>query len=906
LLSQPRSPLGRGKSTKFKVRLNPASAGETPTGALTIASNSLENELFEIDLTASVNVVTPALSVTGPGGSITNGGTVTLDPTNLNQPIQTTITIGNPGTATLTIGGVSVVGTGYTLSRAPAASIEPGRTTTLVVRLVSAVLLDPAIGTVSFTSNAPGASSFSFTLAGAVRVVPPSPEVEVLETLIGPGGSPTMQVIPVGSSRNYGTISAGNSVIRTYTIRNRGTGPLALSGLMLNNTMGSAFSILSGGVLPASLAAGASTTFSIQFLPAAAGSFNAGVAFINDDPDDGENPFTFSVTGIATAANIAFDVAYRGFGTVVMARLPNPLPPIGSRPYPFSLGAIPAGGSTVLHDGPQDSFVITNRGNSPLIVSGATVTDPVPPSPIVWLGDLNPQPCFPDPCPTPPLGQVSLLITHNGLVPGPSRGLVTLTIADGTGAPLVALSPWQFEVQEWVNDWFITNGGLGGGAVRAFTTFDPDGSDPTLSPAIFAAGAFTAPGGSPRIATLNAGSWTALPGGGINTVGASVNALAVYDEPNDSNPPVLFAGGTTFNSVGAPAITGINNIAKWNGATWAPVGTIATNGVTGGSINAMVVYGASTPPTDPPSQLYVGGSFTGAAGVGAVQGIARWNGTAWNRIRTTDDGILGGEIRAMAVFDTDGSGPNPAELYVGGNFTNLSSLIIAANGIARFNGTSWNTMGIAPNTGVTGAGARVNAMVVFDSDGPEGAANPTLVVGGSFTSAGNLVVNSIAQWTGTAWQPFNTGGIGAAPNEIFALAVFDEDAFHPEDNDGDTDNDPTNGTRGLKRRTQAGRLYAAGNFSFTLPSGSPVNNIARWNASVQQWEPVGSDVSNGTNGEVRALHAFDPDGLLTAGAPNNPEQLFVGGLFTNVIQLAPDPDVTLPINNVAVWSATAP
>lgn len=903
LVSEPRATLARGKSTKFKVRLDPAMTGDAPMGLLSFETNSPDNELFEIDLTADVNVVAPMITVSGPNGTIASGDTLTLETTNVNQPLTTTFTIANSGTSDLTLGPVNLTGAGYTLSRAPESTVAPGRTTSFVVRLFSAVVIDPANAGVSFTTNVADLPTMSFNLAGAVRIVPPSPEIEVQEQVPTPSGGTTQVTFQPGSNRNYGTVAAGNAVNRVYTIRNRGTSPLALSGFLLTNTTGGAFTVLSGVPLPASLAPAATTTFSVQFLPIAAGNFAATISFANDDPDDGENPFTFMISGTATAASTGFDVRYTGFEGVILKRLPNPLPPIGSRPYPFSLGAVPGGGSTTMHNTGSDAFLLRNLGNSPLIVSSANIIDPVPPNPIVWLGELNPPPCFPVACPLAPLtGTVQINVTHNGLTAGPSRGLVTI-ISDAA-----ALTPWEFEIQEWVQNWFATAGGLGGGnGVRSFATFDPDGTGAAPSQ-IYAGGSFTNPGGSPRIATFTGGSWTALTGGGINTAGGSVNALAVYDEPGDSNPALLFAGGESFTSVGAPAMTGINNIAKWNGTTWAPVGTAGTNGVQGGAINAMTVWDTSVPATDPPSQLYAAGTFTNASGV-VVQGIARWNGVSWSKLLPSNDGVSGGAINALAVFDTDGNGSQPAELYAAGSFSNCTSLMTPVNGIARFNGTMWQPVGNPMNPGISGGSARINAMVVFDDDGIEGPNAPALIVGGSFVSASTTAnVNSIARWTGTTWQQFAAGGIGAAPNEIFALAVFDEDAFHPDDNDGDTNNDPNSGPGDLKRHTQPGRLYAAGNFSFGLPSGNFVNNMAKWNPNLSQWQPVGDDISNGTNGVVRALHPFDADGLLTAGQPNNPEKLFVGGFFTNVIELVADPapDVTLMVNNVAVWGSGAP
>jgi hypothetical protein len=837
MLSEPRSTLSRGKSTKFKVQLDPAMTGPMPTGMISFNTNDPNEGVFLIGLGADVTQVNPQIAVSAFSGPVTSGSSVTLDVTNVNQALQSTFTISNPGSAPLEIGPISVTGLGYSLVREATSPVAPGRSTTFVVRLFSAAVLDPALGSVSFTTNVTGSASFTFGLSGAVRVVPPSPEVEVAEGTT---------VVNVGAVRNFGTFAAGNGLTRTYTIRNRGTSALALSALTLTNTApvgGMGFGIQSGAPLPASIAAGTSTTFTVGFFPLAPGEFRATVSFINDDPDDGENPFTFTVTGTGTSPDISFTVEYAEASRVRLKRLANPLEPIAMRPYPFSLGAIAAGGSSVIHNQPSDSVVITNRGETPQIFSNASITDPVGML-TIWLGELVPGPCFPMPCPTPINGVVRLVITHLGFAAGPSRGLVSIDVAQT--AP--AFSPWEFEVQEWVDNWFPTTGGLDGTAVRAFATFDADGNGATFSPQIYAGGSFTTPAASPNIARLNGGTWEALPGGGINVVNATqVNAMTVYDlDGSGPIPPELYAGGMSISSVGMPPVTGYNNIAKYNGATgaWSFVGSgAALNGVTGGGINAMAVFTPSVLPTDPPSQLYVGGNFTGVPG-NTVQGIARWDGTSWSKVRTMDDGISGGAINALAVYDSDGAGATPAELYAGGSFVNLTSLpALPANGIARFNGSLWSRLTTGLNSGVSGGGARVNALVVYDADGPEEAGLPVLVVGGSFLDAPNVAsANGVATWNGLAWARLGGNGIGdftGPGGEVFALAVYDEDAFHPDDNDGVTDSNPAGTT--LRRRTQPERLYAAGNFAFMTAGGAVITNIARFSPATLTWGPVGID-----------------------------------------------------------------
>jgi hypothetical protein len=92
-----------------------------------------------------------------------------------------------------------------------------------------------------------------------------------------------------------------------------------------------------------------------------------------------------------------------------------------------------------------------------------------------------------------------------------------------------------------------------------------------------------------------------------------VRSLAVYD---DGSGPALYAGGT-FNIAGGVAA---ERIAKWNGSSWAPLGS----GVSGGAstnVMALVVHDDGGGPA-----LYAGGTFTVAGGgrrAGSRSGTAR-------------------------------------------------------------------------------------------------------------------------------------------------------------------------------------------------------------------------------------------------------------------------------------------
>jgi len=83
-------------------------------------------------------------------------------------------------------------------------------------------------------------------------------------------------------------------IVKTYTIINRGTGTLNLSSLTL--TGDASFSI-SSGLSSASLASGASATFSVTFNALTAGTKITLVTIGNDDSD--ENPYTFTLRALS-------------------------------------------------------------------------------------------------------------------------------------------------------------------------------------------------------------------------------------------------------------------------------------------------------------------------------------------------------------------------------------------------------------------------------------------------------------------------------------------------------------------------------------------------------------------------------------------------------------------------------
>ncbi|MBI3465631.1 MAG: choice-of-anchor D domain-containing protein, partial [Planctomycetes bacterium] len=95
-------------------------------------------------------------------------GSVSFGTAEFNVPIEKTFTISNTGQQTLEIsGGSFVVPAGYALVSPPALTVNPGETTSFVVRL-DAHTPGTYLGEISFVSNDPDEGTFNFSVTGTV------------------------------------------------------------------------------------------------------------------------------------------------------------------------------------------------------------------------------------------------------------------------------------------------------------------------------------------------------------------------------------------------------------------------------------------------------------------------------------------------------------------------------------------------------------------------------------------------------------------------------------------------------------------------------------------------------------------------------------------------------------------
>ena len=277
---------------------------------------------------------------------------------------------------------------------------------------------------------------------------------------------------------------------------------------------------------------------------------------------------------------------------------------------------------------------------------------------------------------------------------------------------------------------------------------------------------------------------------------------------------------------------------------------------------------------DSSGNLYIGGSFSVIVNV-AANGIAKWNGSEWSTLGTG----MNSYVNTLTVSGND--------LYAGGNFTTAGGT--PANRIAKWNGSEWSTL----RRGING---RVKALAVIGS---------TLYAGGLFTTADLETAKGIAKWTGTQWLALGEGMIKnhnfielAAVN---ALAVIGNDlyaggSFRSAGGTAAKYIAKWNGTAwsalgdGMDNDVNAlavigNELYAGGSFTTAggTAGGPPANHIAKWNGS--EWSALVTDMNDvGMNSYVSALAVIGND-------------LYAGGFFTTAGGVA--------ANGIAKWNGNA-
>jgi hypothetical protein len=234
-----------------------------------------------------------------------------------------TITLGNTGSAALSITSVVIAGadsSDFSQTNNCGATVGAGANCTI---------------SVTFTPAASGSLSAALTVTDNASASPQSVSLTGTGTTTGGGTSPAVSLSPTGLS--FGNQPVGvASPSQTITLSNTGNAALSITGLALAGANPSDFA--QSNNCGASVAAGGNCTISVTFTPAANGSFTAAVS-VADNASGSPQTITLSGTGASPGASLS--------------------------PSSLSFGNQPVGVAS-----PSQTITLSNTGNAALSITG--------------------------------------------------------------------------------------------------------------------------------------------------------------------------------------------------------------------------------------------------------------------------------------------------------------------------------------------------------------------------------------------------------------------------------------------------------------------------------------------------------------------------------------------------------
>jgi hypothetical protein len=274
---------------------NGANTGGTCGGNLTTGNSTLSG-----DVQGTVGGGAPEINLTGNGNSIVDGDVTpsTTDDTNfgnvnLGSNDVHTFTIDNTaGTAALTVSSINISGANAAdfVRGAFPGSIAEGATGTFTLTFTpSAVGVRNA--TVTINNNDANEAVYNYAVRGTGVGLP---EIN----MVGNGNSIVDGDVTPSTTddTDFGNVSLSGSDVHTFTIDNTaGTAALTVSSVNLSGANPTDFLI---GAFPGSIAAGATGTFTVTFLPGATGVRNAIVTVNNNDANEGVYNYAIRGTGV--------------------------------------------------------------------------------------------------------------------------------------------------------------------------------------------------------------------------------------------------------------------------------------------------------------------------------------------------------------------------------------------------------------------------------------------------------------------------------------------------------------------------------------------------------------------------------------------------------------------------------
>lgn len=278
----------------------------------------------------------------------------------------------------------------------------------------------------------------------------------------------------------------------------------------------------------------------------------------------------------------------------------------------------------------------------------------------------------------------------------------------------------------------------------------------------------------------------ALPGDPVARLVGDVEALTTWDPDGlGPLPQCLVAAGSAAVAGGAS-----ESVVLWNGSAW-----ITTNA-----------------PFERGFELTVwNGRLIAAGGWSGPHEVWSFDGTTWSQLGDVYDLAPGfaGTVRAMIAHG--------GALVVAGSFTGieLATGTVAANNVARWNGSTWSALGAGPSLPAGSYAADVYSATVF---------NDVLWVGLGYSDASSIYdAGGVQVWNGSAWVV-----VGAADRPVKTLAARIGTAL-------------TNSF-----------VFAGG--PFTTMNGVASAKVVRFTPTTNSWTAIGTPPSTSSFAECQQLY----------------------------------------------------
>lgn len=278
--------LAPSQSTSFNVAVTPTAAGNL-TGTLTVSGDSGSTP-------AVVNLSATAVSGSTSGPQLSaSPASIAFGSISTGAKGTTNLVLSNTGTGNLTISVLTLSGAAFSVSGITIpATIAAGQSANVAV---------------TFSPTAAGNTSGSLALASNDTT---NPTLSI--PLSGTGTQATQPGLSVSPATfNFGSVVDGQTKSQSFTVTNTGTASLTIAQISAN---GAAYSV-SGLNAPATVAAGASTTFSVLFAPTTAGSLSGSVSISSNAPNS-PNAVALAGTGVAAAVALSASPTSVSFANV--------------------------------------------------------------------------------------------------------------------------------------------------------------------------------------------------------------------------------------------------------------------------------------------------------------------------------------------------------------------------------------------------------------------------------------------------------------------------------------------------------------------------------------------------------------------------------------------------------------